>query len=50
MYNIYLMFKLAKRPVAWTRWILFPPVLVILLIIAQFDIAKLFGKSEVFGI
>ncbi|MDR0282865.1 MAG: DUF5684 domain-containing protein [Candidatus Peribacteria bacterium] len=42
VYNVYLLFKLAGRPVGWTRRILFPPVLGILTIIAQFDIAKKF--------
>ncbi|MDR0859816.1 MAG: DUF5684 domain-containing protein [Candidatus Peribacteria bacterium] len=40
-YNIYLLFKLAGHPY-WTRWILFPPVLGILAIIAQFNIAEKF--------
>ena len=48
VYNIYLTFKVAWRPGWWTRWILFPPVLIILLIIAQFDIAKRFGKPAIF--
>jgi hypothetical protein len=42
IYNVYLSFKLAGRPEAWTRWILIPPVFYILWIIAQFDIAKRF--------
>ncbi|MDR0607999.1 MAG: DUF5684 domain-containing protein [Candidatus Peribacteria bacterium] len=42
VYNVYLMFKLAGRPANWTWWILFPPVLAVLGIIAQFDIAKRF--------
>ena len=47
-YNIYLTFKVADRPGWWTRWILFPPVLIILLIISMFDIAKRFGKPAIF--
>jgi uncharacterized membrane protein len=50
IYNVYLFLKLAGRPGGWTRWILFPPVLFILLIIAQFDIAKRFGKPAIFGL
>jgi hypothetical protein len=50
IYNVYLLFKLAGRPGGWTRWILVPPVLYILLVIAQFDIAKKFGKSALFGV
>jgi O-antigen ligase len=49
-YNIYLMFKLWGRPGGWTRWILFPPVLVILMIIVNFDIAKRFNKHRAFGL
>jgi hypothetical protein len=47
-YNIYLTFKIAWRPGGRLRWILFPPVLFILLIVVQFDIAKRFGKPGVF--
>lgn len=49
-YNIYLRFKVAGRPGGWTRWVLFPPVLIILLIITCFDIPKRFGKPAVFGL
>ncbi|GHV22910.1 hypothetical protein FACS189428_5670 [Clostridia bacterium] len=41
VYNIYLLFKLVGHPY-WTRWILFPPVLGILAIIAQFNLAERF--------
>lgn len=50
VYNIYLMFKLWWRPGGWTRWLLFPPVLSILMIILNFDIAKKFNKNPAFGI
>ncbi|HOG15544.1 MAG TPA: DUF5684 domain-containing protein [Candidatus Absconditabacterales bacterium] len=50
IYNIYLMFKLGGRPGGWTRWILFPPVLAILMIILNFDIAKKFQKHPLFGV
>jgi hypothetical protein len=50
IYNIYLMFKLWWRPGWWTRWILFPPVLAILMIILNFDIAKKFQKHPLFGV
>lgn len=49
IYNIYLMFKIAGRPGGRTRWILFPPVLCVLAIVAQFDIAKRFGKDVWYG-
>ncbi len=50
IYNIYLMFKVAWRPWAWTRWLLFPPVLLVLMIIINFDIAKRFNKPILFGL
>ena len=50
IYNIYLTFKVAWRPGRWTRWILFPPVLIILLIITCFDIPKRFWKPAIFGL
>lgn len=50
IYNIYLMFKVAWRPGAWTRWLLFPPVLLVLMIILNFDIAKRFKKPALFGL
>jgi O-antigen ligase len=45
-----LFFKVAWRPGGWTRWLLFPPVLLILAIIANFDIAKRFNKPGLFGL
>lgn len=50
IYNVYLIFKLAGKSGNLTRWLLFPPVLVVYLIIAQFDIAKRFGKETIFGV
>lgn len=50
IYNIYLMFKLAGRPGGWTRWLLFPPVLAILMLITLFDTAKRFNKHWTFGL
>ncbi len=49
-YNIHLLFKLAGRSRGWTRRILFPPVLIILLLTLNFDIAKRFGKGFGFGL
>ena len=48
-YNLYLLLKLAGHP-KWTWWLLFPPVLLILMIVAQFEIAKKFGKGAGFGV
>ena len=47
-YNLYLKFKLWGRP--WLRflWVLCPPVLWILMIILNFDIAKKFKKHRTF--
>lgn len=49
IYNVYLVFKLAGKP-KWTWWLLFPPVLTVLAIVAQFKIAKKFGKGDGFAI
>lgn len=48
VYNIYLMFKLWGKSGKQTRWILFFPVLAILMILLNFDIAKKFNKSSAF--
>ena len=48
-YNIYLILKLAGKP-NWTWWLLFPPVLWILMIVAQFKIAEKFGKGTGFAL
>lgn len=50
IYNIYLMFKVWGRPGGRTRWLLFPPVLLVLMIILNFDIAKRFKKPALFGL
>ena len=49
IYNAYLFFKLAGRP-GWIWWFLFPPVAAILCVVAQFRIARNFGKGEWFAI
>ena len=48
-YNIYLILKLAGKP-NWTWWLLFPPVLWILMIVAEFKIAEKFGKGTGFAL
>lgn len=48
-YNIYLILKLAGKP-NWTWWLLFPPVLWILMIVAHFKIAEKFGKGTGFAL
>lgn len=49
IYNVYLQFKLAGHP-NWAWWLLLPPVAVILLIVANFKIAKKFGKGTGFAL
>lgn len=48
-YNLYLLLKLAGHP-KWTWWLLFPPVLLILMVVAQFEIAKKFKKGPDFAL
>lgn len=50
IYNVYLFFKMSGYSTNWTRWILFPPVLWILTIVAQFWVAKKFWKPTEFWI
>jgi hypothetical protein len=45
-----LMFKLWGKSGKQTRWLLFFPVLAILMIILNFDIAKRFNKHRAFGL
>lgn len=45
VYNTVLWFKLAWRSWIWALSILFPPLLLIMMIVTYFDIAKKFGKS-----
>ena len=49
IYNVYLQFKLAGHP-NWAWWLLLPPVAGILLIVANFEIAKKFGKGTGFAL
>lgn len=49
IYNVYLQFKLAGHP-NWAWWLLLPPVAAILLIVANFKIAKKFGKGTGFAL
>ena len=49
-YNLYLWFKLAWRSGWWLLSILFPPLLLIIVIITYFDVAKRFGKSAWFWV
>lgn len=50
VYNVYLLFKLWGRNPKLVRWILCPPVLWVLLIILNFDIAKKFNKHWAFAL
>lgn len=47
-YNIYLFFKMAGVP-AWAWSMIFPPVMGILMLIANFKVAEKFGKDAGFG-
>ncbi len=49
IYNIVLWFKLAWRSWARARSILFPPLLLIMMIVSYFDVAKKFWKWVWFG-
>ncbi len=44
-YNLYIMLKIIGKSWHRLRWILFPPVFLILAIIWTFKLAKVFGKS-----
>ncbi len=50
IYNIYNIVKIAGRPGWWVILYFIPLVNIIIHIIVSLDVAKAFGKSEVFGI
>lgn len=50
VYNIVLMFKLGGMSGRWTLSILFPPLLLVMMIINIFKITEKFGKHWTFGL
>ena len=50
IYNTYILVKIAGRPDWWFLLLLIPFVNFVVYIILSMDIAKAFGKSELFGI
>lgn len=50
IYNYYIMLKIVGRPVWWLLLFLIPFVNIVIAIIIALDLAKVFGKSTVFGI
>ena len=50
IYNIYLMLKIAGRPIWWIILLIIPIVNLVIAIIVNLDIAKKFGQSTGFGI
>ncbi len=50
VYNIYIMLKIAGRPVWWMIFFFVPLANFITCIVINLDIAKNFGKSTLFGI
>ncbi len=50
IYNIYTMVKVAGRPGWWTILYFIPFINLIVHIIVSVDVAKAFGRSDVFGI
>ncbi len=49
-YNIYIMCKIAERPSWWLILLLIPYVNFVVMIIVSLDIARRFGKSDLFGV
>lgn len=50
IYNIYTLVKVAGRPGWWTILYFIPIVNIVISIIVSLDVARAFGKSEIFGI
>lgn len=50
IYNIYTLVKVASRPGWWVLLFFIPLVNIVMSIIVSLDVAKAFGKSELFGI
>lgn len=50
IYNTYVMLKIAGRPGWWLLLLLIPFVNIVALLFVSIDIAKAFGKDEIFGV
>lgn len=49
-YNLYVLLKIAGRPGWWFWLFLIPFVNIVTIIVVSLDVAKVFGKSAVFGV
>lgn len=50
IYNIFILLQIVGRPIWWIVLFLIPIVNIIISLIISMDLAKAFGKSQVFGI
>ena len=50
IYNIYIMLKIVGRPGWWLLLYLVPLVNIVVSLVVAIDLAKSFGRSEVFGV
>lgn len=50
IYNLVILFQIIQRPIWWILLFFVPIVNLIISVIMSLDLAKAFGKSEVFGI
>lgn len=50
IYNIYIMLKIVGRPGWWVLLYFIPLVQIVISLFVAMDLAKSFGKSEVFGV
>ena len=50
IYNIYVLLKIAGRPGWWVLLFLIPFVNIIVSLLVSIDVARAFGKSDVFGV
>jgi len=50
IYNLVVLIEVVGRPIWWVLLLLIPCVQLIILLVVSIDLAKSFGKSELFGI
>ena len=50
IYNFIILLEMAKKPLWWIVFVLFPPVLIVLAIIVNIEIAQKFSKGAGFGL